>query len=194
MEGQRNSARKELKPRLNPVDNPDNLKLKFVYWLTEKQLGKVISPLKVLYARFPAALNMIKELNGIQKHLTLDKELVFLIKTYVSLVNGCSFCVDIAKAGALSRNVQGDKFDHLLKFRESDRFSNAEKAALSYVEEVTRRKHVDDQTYRELEKYFEDEEIVQITILNGVENYYNLVNAPMNIGSDKLCELQVMKN
>lgn len=194
MEVNNNIFRKQLTPRFDPVENPDNLKLKFVYWLTEKQLGKVISPLKVLYARFPAALNMLKELNGIDKHMTLENELIYLVKTYVSLVNGCAFCADIAKAGAISRNVPGGKFDHLAKFRESDRFSEKEKAALAYVEEVTRRKHVTDETFSALEKHFSEEEIVQLTILNAVENYFNMVNAPMNIGSDELCELELRKN
>jgi alkylhydroperoxidase family enzyme len=60
-------------------------------------------------------------------------------------------------------------------------------AALAYVEEATRHKRVSDATFEELRKHFDEREIVEITWLNAVENYYNLLNVPLEIDSDGFC-------
>lgn len=176
-------------PRLKPIERPDSLKVKLAYWLTERMVGTVPTPVKVHYARFPEALGLARKLTELHGKFSIDLKLKHLIKVYVSLVNGCAFCVDIAKASAQKHRLESSIFDDLLQFEESDRFTAAEKAALAYVDEATRNKHVADATFERLQRHFMEEEIVQITLLNAIENFYNLTNTPMNIGSDELCEL-----
>ncbi|MGO9642184.1 MAG: hypothetical protein ACLP1Y_12880 [Candidatus Acidiferrales bacterium] len=60
---------------------------------------------------------------------------------------------------------------------------------LAYVEEATRHKRVSDATFEALRKHFKDWEIVEITWLNAVENYYNPINLPLEIESDGLCAI-----
>lgn len=179
----------EAEPRLEPVEEPESLKLKLAYWYTKRMIGKVITPLKVHYARFPEGLDLSQKLVQTEEKISLDPKLKHLIKVYVATLNGCAFCVDIGKASAEKQNVDGSIFDDLLRFEDSSLFSEAEKAALSYVDEATRNKHVDDDTFGRLQKHFNEREIVQITLLNAIENFYNLMNAPLNIGSDELCEI-----
>lgn len=176
-------------PRLEPIEYPDNLKTKLAYWLTEQKMGTVITPLKVLYARYPEALGLARKIAEADERISLDSELKYLVKTYVAALNGCSFCVDIARASAQAGELDNEKFNDLLRFEESDRITEREKAALAYVDEVTRSVHVSDTTFERLQQYFSDREIVQLTLLNAIENYYNLTAAPLNIGSDELCEL-----
>lgn len=176
-------------PRLKPIQHPESLKLKIAYWSTKRKIGKVITPLKVHYARFPEALGLTGELVKLDEKFTIDPGLKHLIKVYVATLNGCAFCVDIGKASAQSKGLPTDKFEDLLRFEESNQFTNKEKAALAYADEATRNKHVKDSTFERLQTCFSEEEIVQITLLNAVENFYNLMNAPMNIGSDELCAL-----
>ncbi|MCC6766153.1 MAG: hypothetical protein IT293_15955 [Deltaproteobacteria bacterium] len=40
--------------RLAPIERPSTLVGKLAYWMTERRLGKVITPMKVIYARLPA--------------------------------------------------------------------------------------------------------------------------------------------
>jgi hypothetical protein len=40
-----------------------------------------------------------------------------------------------------------------------------------------------------LKKHFSDQQIVAITWLNAVENYFNLMNGPLEIESDGLCAI-----
>ena len=39
--------------RLTPIENPPGLMPKLAYWMTKRQLGKVIMPMKVVNARMP---------------------------------------------------------------------------------------------------------------------------------------------
>lgn len=176
-------------PRLQPIDDPKSLKLKLAYWFTKKRVGKVITPVKVHYARFPEGLGLSKKIVDTDEKITVEPRLKYLIKVFIATLNGCAFCVDIGKASAQKKNVDPDVFDDLLRFDESSQFTNAEKAALAYVDEATRNKHVSDSTFERLQNHFNEREIVQITLLNAIENFYNLMNAPMNIGSDELCEI-----
>jgi alkylhydroperoxidase family enzyme len=57
------------------------------------------------------------------------------------------------------------------------------------VEEATRHKRVSDATFETLRKHYSELEIVEITWLNALENYYNLVNLPHEIESDGFCAL-----
>ncbi len=175
-------------PRLKPIDNPESLKLKLAYWFTKKRLGKVITPVKVHYPRFPAALGLAGELAKMHNRFTIDPKLQHLIQVYTATVNGCLFCVDIGKASAQQKRLNSGIFDDLLRFEESEYYTAAEKAALAYVDEANRNKHVSDAVFERLQRYFNEEEIIQITTLNAIENLYNLMNAPLNIGSDELCE------
>jgi alkylhydroperoxidase family enzyme len=126
-------------------------------------------------------------MNATEAQLSLDPELRFLIKSYVATLNGCSFCTDIAHAHAQDRDVPTDKYEDLLRHETSDVFSARERAALAYVEEATRNKAVSDATFETLQAHFDDRAIAEITWLNAMENYHNLVNRPLNIESDNLC-------
>jgi hypothetical protein len=39
--------------RLKPIDKPSGLMMRIAFWMTRRQLGKVITPIKVLYPRVP---------------------------------------------------------------------------------------------------------------------------------------------
>lgn len=180
---------KKNEPRFKPVENPKSLKLKLVYWFIKRTMGKVVTPVKVNAARFPEGLGLSQKMAATSEKITIDSRLHHLLKTYVATINGCGFCIDIGKAYAQKNSVDPGIFDDLLRFEDSNQYSEAEKAALTYVDEVTRNKHVDDATFERLQQHFDEREIVQITMVNAIENFYNLMNAPLNIGSDELCEL-----
>ena len=170
-------------PRLEPIEQPTSWWMRLVYWMTTWTLGRVVTPVKVLTARASVA----QKLNATEDALSLDPELRFLIKSYVATLNGCSFCTDIARAKAQDRDVPTGKYDALLQYATSDVFSPPERAALAYVDEATRSKAVSDATFETFQTHFDDRAIAEITWLNAMENYYNLLNRPLNIESDELC-------
>lgn len=151
-------------------------------------MGKVITPMKGVQARMPETLSLSQKLVNIEENLSLPNELVFYVKSYIATLNGCSFCVDIAKANA-DYETEGQKYSEPLSYDSSEDFTDAEKAALRYVEQATTKKGVTDEVFEELRQHFSDKEIVEITWLNAMENYYNLINRPLQISSDNLCEI-----
>ena len=177
-------------PRLEPIENPGHPMVRLAYWLTKRRFGKAITPLKVVYARYPRSLGLARKLVDVDESLSLDEDLKHLLKMYIASLNGCGFCTDMTKALAQSGEVESGKFDALLAYEESDLFTSREKAALSYVEAITRSVHVSDEVFDRLSVHFDEEEIVQLTLLTAIENFYNRVAAPLNIGSDELCKLQ----
>jgi alkylhydroperoxidase family enzyme len=176
--------------RLEPIEKPTGLWMRFAYWLTRRQLGKVITPMKVVYPRMPGILKLGYEMQKFEmKGIQLEPGLKFMVVTLAAQINGCGFCIDIARAMAIRQHLGMEKFNALSEYRTSPLFSERERAALAYVEEATRHKRVSDATFEELRKHFNEREIVEITWLNAVENYYNLINIPLEIESDGLCAI-----
>lgn len=176
--------------RLEPVEIPPTLTAKIAYWLTERRLGKVLTPMKVVYARLPALFrHAYQQVQIVEKAITLDPTISILVRTWPAMINECTFCVDIAKAVAVQKHMTLEKLEALPAYRTSSLFSDRERAALAYVEEATRHKRVGDATFAELRRHFTDTEIVEITWLNALENYYNLLNLPLGIESDGLCAI-----
>jgi AhpD family alkylhydroperoxidase len=176
--------------RLEPVEKPGGLMLKIAYWASRRRLGKVMTPMKVVYARMPKILRLSWNIVQFEeKAIRLDPGLKYLVKTLAARVNGCTFCVDIAEAMAVQKHMSLEKFHALAEYRTSPLFSDRERAALAYVEEATRNKRVADTTFEALRKHFQEWEIVEITWLNALENYYNLINLPLGIESDGLCAI-----
>jgi AhpD family alkylhydroperoxidase len=180
--------------RLQPVERPRGLMMKLAYWMTRRRFGKVITPLKVVNARVPKSMRVSYEISKMMEHgFSLDKELQFLLHTHISQVNQCQFCIDISQAWAVTEGGSLEKLRELPRYREDPAFTAAERAALAYVEEVSRTKTASDATFDELRRHFSDQQIAEITLLNAFENYYNLINRPLGIESDGLCAL-VTKN
>lgn len=177
--------------RLEPIDRAPTLKGRIASWMMKRQLGKVITPARVVYNRVPAAYDVAYALIKVIPKLKLDAQTRLLVQTWSAMINSCHFCVDIAKAQAVVAGLGLDKFEALPEWRTSVLFGDRERAALAYVEEATRHKKVSDATFEELRKHFGEVEIVEITYLNAIENFYNLINLPLEIeASDGLCAIQ----
>lgn len=168
--------------------------MRMAYWGMRRQFGKVMTPVKVVLARMPKSLQfsngIVKfELNGIK----LDHDLHYMIGILASQINGCDFCTDLGRSMAIRDHLGMKKFDAISDYRTSDLFSPKERAALTYAEEATRHKHVSDSTFNELRKYFDEREIAEITWINAIENYYNLLTIPLEIGSDGFCSIALAR-
>ena len=176
--------------RLDPIDRPPTLLARIAGVMMRRELGKVITPARVLYNRVPRMYNVSWQLVKLQRDgLQLEQDLRLLVQVWVAMVNRCTFCVDIAKAQAVQQHMPLEKFHALPEWRTSPLFSDRERAALAYADEATHNKKVEDATFDELRKHFSEREIVEITFLNALENFYNLLNLPLGIEDDGLCAI-----
>lgn len=176
--------------RLAPIETPPTLLARIAYLLSRRRLGKVMTPMKVVYARVPRMFRVGYDLMQLlEKGLVLEAPLRLLVQTWVAMVNRCGFCVDIARAQAVEKSIGLAKFEALPEHATSPLFDERERAALAYVEEATRHKRVADATFERLREHFGEREIVELTLLCAVENFYNLINLPLEIEEDGLCAI-----
>jgi alkylhydroperoxidase family enzyme len=176
--------------RLAPIEKPPSLLGKLLTFATRSQLGRPITPSQVVYNRVPAAWRISLaflsfELFGAK----LPHELRTLATTHTAMLNGCAFCQDIKRALAIRQKLGIAKFDALAEWRTNPAFSARERSALAFVEEATLTKRVSDATFAELRRHFDDREIAELTLCNAIENFYNLLNVPLEIESDGLEEI-----
>jgi alkylhydroperoxidase family enzyme len=81
------------------------------------------------------------------------------------------------------------KFDALEQYSTSPLFTDAERAALNYVTELTRYKKVNPNTFTLMSRYYSERAICEIVWLVASEHLYNMTNIGLNIHSDMLCDL-----
>jgi AhpD family alkylhydroperoxidase len=170
--------------RLEPIEKPRGLLMRIAYWLSRRQLGSVMSPMKVIYARSPALAWPNLWIVNAERGLSLEPELRLLITTQSALVNGCTFCADLHLAQAVQARIGLEKFKALPEFETSPLFSERERAALAYTDSVTRTRNASDAVFETLRKHYDERQIVEITWLNAIGNFFNLMAVPLQIESD----------
>jgi alkylhydroperoxidase family enzyme len=178
--------------RLSRIETPPSLLGKLLDRAIRGMLGRSITPSQVIYNRVPAAWRITLAFQLFERYGSrLPHELRLLVTTHVAMLNGCAFCRDIKRAVAIRSQLGTAKFDALADWRASAAFDERERSALAYVEEATRTKHVSDATFAALAKHFDEREIAELTLLNAIENFYNLLNLPLEVEDDGLEALAV---
>ena len=180
-----------MKTKLAPIERPSGLMKKFIYWMSRKQYGKVMTPLKVVFARLPISFGMyVQKLEKLEQKYELPKYLAVLVRTHVAQLNTCKFCIDIAKYEVINHYPdQKDKFFNVASYKSSLLFTPREKAALLYAEELTLNKKISDETFAEAQNHFSERELVELAWAVTREHIYNLMNLAFDIESDGFCQL-----
>lgn len=175
---------------LPPIEQPRGFINKIVYSMSKKQFGKVPTPVKVVYARMPAAFGMfVAKISKLDKKLTLPAETQFLIREQVAHINVCEFCMDIGRYFVVKSSMNEAKFDALPAYQTSPLFNEAERAALDYVTELTRDRTVTPETFERVRRHYSERAICEIVWLAASEHFYNITNLGLNIHSDMLCDI-----
>jgi alkylhydroperoxidase family enzyme len=164
--------------------------MRMAFAMAKRQFGKIPTPVKVVYARMPAAFGMfVGKIAKLDKKLELSSETAMLIREQVAHINICEFCMDIGRMFVVKARMDEAKFDALPEYRTSPLFSEAERAALDYVTELTRDRKVAPATFERMKKHFSERAICEIVWLVVSEHFYNVTNIGLNIHSDMLCDI-----
>ena len=164
--------------------------MKRIYEMSQQQWGKVLMPIKVFNARMPLEVGQFAgKIAELDQTLMLPKETAFLVRERVANINICSFCMDIGCAVTIRTSMNQAKFDALEEYNTSPLFTDAERAALDYVTELTKNRTVNPDTFARLAKYYSERQICEIVWLVASEHFYNLGNIGLNIHSDMLCDI-----
>lgn len=180
-----------MKTKLAPIERPSGLMMKFVYWLSRKKFGKVVTPIKVITARLPLSFGMfVQKLEKLEQKYQLPQYLAVLVRTHVAQLNTCGFCIDIGKMEVINHypDLQ-EKFFSVSSYKTSPVFTARERAALLFAEELTLYKKISDDTFAEAQRHFTERELVEIAWAVTREHIYNLMNRAFDIESDGLCQV-----
>ncbi|HLK76802.1 MAG TPA: carboxymuconolactone decarboxylase family protein, partial [Streptosporangiaceae bacterium] len=101
-----------------------------------------------------------------------------------SQINGCGWCVDMHTKDAAAAGETAVRLNLVAAWREATVFTEAEQAALALAEEGTRladaHRGVSDQTWAELRKHYDDDQVVALVCLVAMINAANRLGVIMH--------------
>jgi len=90
-----------------------------------------------IFHLWPAGYRALQALENSVEQADLDPALLEIVRTRVSQVNACSFCLDMHAKAAIACGEDPLRLIQLSAWREADCYSDAERAALALAEELT---------------------------------------------------------
>ena len=126
----------------------------------------------------PKALQALIGLGAMAEQSGLDAKLLHLVMMRASQINGCAYCLDMHSKDARAAGESEQRLYVLDAWREAPFYSDRERAALAWTEEVTlvASSRVSDEVYEEVKKHFSEQEIGNLTLAVTSINTFNRLN------------------
>jgi AhpD family alkylhydroperoxidase len=124
----------------------------------------------------PKAYQAMAAVGATTAKSSLGTNLMELVKTRVSQLNGCAFCVDMHVRDLRKHGETWQRINSLVTWRETRLYSARERAALNWAETLTRmvEHHGDrDADFALLQGQFSDQEIVELSWTIAQINAWN---------------------
>ena len=120
---------------------------------------------------------------GLEKYVRqsgLEPALLELVKTRVSQINGCAYCLDMHTQDARAAGETEQRLYLLSAWREAPFYSVRERAALAWAEAVTllAGQGVSDAVYDEVRSQFDAKALVDLTLAIVAINGWNRLAVP----------------
>jgi len=114
---------------------------------------------------------------------SLERPLLEMLYLRVSQINGCAFCLEMHSKALRKSGVEQIKLDALAGWRVSNQFSEAERAALAWAEDLTHiaQTHAEDSVYEPLLAHFSAEQISDMTFAISMMNAFNRLAVSMRM-------------
>src|ERR1700744_134862 len=128
----------------------------------------------------PGAYEAIMNLVAASRKPNLPPATYQLVHLRDSQINGCSACVEMGWREARKNGESDERLFAVSAWRESPRFTMAERAALALAEAVTRLPDradpVPDEIWDEAARYYDDEGLAALILVIGMTNLFNRFN------------------
>jgi AhpD family alkylhydroperoxidase len=123
----------------------------------------------------PEGFAAMRQLNAYVDSCGIEHSLLELVKTRASQINGYAYCLDMHTKDARAAGETEQRLYMLPAWRETPFFSARERAALAWVEAITRISEyaIDDDLYVELRQHFSEKEVVDLTLAVITINGWN---------------------
>jgi AhpD family alkylhydroperoxidase len=127
---------------------------------------------------FEKGMDALKPLLGVGAYLkksSIEQNLKELIAFRVSQINGCAYCLDMHSKDARAHGETEQRLYGLSAWRETPYYNDREKAALAWVEAVTKA-DIPDSVYSIARSQFSEEELIDLTLLSATTGVWNRLN------------------
>ena len=109
----------------------------------------------------------------------LEPALIHLVLMRVSQINGCAFCLDMHSKDARATGETEQRLYLLPAWRETKLYSERERIAFAWAEELTELaspEPVSDALYEKAQQVFDEASLVDLTLLVVTINSWNRIN------------------
>jgi AhpD family alkylhydroperoxidase len=117
---------------------------------------------------------------GLEKYVqvNVDHTVLELVKLRASMLNGCSFCVDMHSRDALAAGESSRRLFAVAAWREAPFFTGRERAALALTDAVTRlgEHGVPDEVWDAAAKVWSEKELADLVIAIATINVWNRIS------------------
>lgn len=129
---------------------------------------------------FTLARDGYRAVQALEAHVgaKLPQELVDLVRIRASILNGCSFCVDMHTTDAVKAGEHQRRLFSVAAWHEAPWFSDAERAALALTDSLTRLDDgVSDEVWNAVVAQFGEADAVELALAIATINVWNRLNA-----------------
>ena len=128
----------------------------------------------------PDAMQALLALSRSVKDAGVPSRTLDLVYLRASLINGCSFCVDLHSRDLKKAGESDERIFAVSAWRENPRFTGAERAALALAEAATRISDrpdpVPDDVWEEAARHYDQKALAALIIAIATINVWNRLN------------------
>jgi len=128
----------------------------------------------------PDAMQAIVKLNQAIRNSAVPGATLELAHLRASQINGCSSCVDAGSRQAKGAGETDERLFAVAAWRDSTRFTDAERAALALTEAVTRLSDradpVPDDVWRQARQHYDEPALAALILSIAITNVFNRLN------------------
>lgn len=163
--------------RIEPLSADELPQYAPIFELIEQSMGFVPSSLPTM-ARIPALFDTFAPFAAtVMNAGHIDPTLVQLVAHVASTAAGCRYCQAHTATHAHHLGVDAEKLEAVWTFETDDRFTDAERAALTLARDAAQVPNLaTDAHFEELRRHFDDTQIVQIVAVISLFGYLNRWN------------------
>ena len=167
-------------------DEEANGDIKELFQRTKDKSGDVPKWMRVMANR-PAILDLFEKLFSVTMGPGLvEQDNKWKMAYRISKLNKCQLCIGIVENQLKKMGVSKEDMDEVVN-HEKTKMKPDEKIAVKYAEKVTEdATKVDDEFFKELKKYYNDAQIVELTSVIGLFNYVNRFNDSLRVVPEPL--------
>ncbi len=126
------------------------------------------------------AMQAIVKLNQATRNSAVAGATLELAHLRASQINGCSSCVDAGSRQAKGAGETDERLFAVAAWRDSTRFTDAERAALALTEAVTRLSDradpVPDDVWRQARQHYDEPALAALILSIAITNVFNRLN------------------